>query len=871
MAEAPPTGPAAAIPPPKVAVIAVHGVAYHAPGASANAMADLLLSLPNPLTNPVGAPRNYSAFETEAIQVPIQPVQVWTYGLPGAATWVGKRFAFLQEASANFALSLEKFGRWVRGTGASVAPGSVGNEFMRLLLRDYQGGADGDTYDTKRLKAKRAVTAPGGESEVHIYEAYWADLARPKNSLLSFSFALFQLLLHVGSLSRLAIDAGAAENPGWVWRAFRAVQEYAVRILQIPIPLLNLILLIAAFSVLPQQLQQIPRELQKTVASLVAGLLGVALGFLVWRKPPRPIPGGPFGWTLLPLVFAGVGVLIGYAFLLAKVEPLTLLAIEWWGLGAGFFLYVLEKYDDIRDGTLESGLALYFLSFVAFVVALVKCGGSAALQQATLWTMQWILAALRVSWTALFSLAFAALVLGSIAWRILPKASPQQARARAAVRTSRLALALPALLILLIVIFLWGGLFHWAMHTTSVFRHPLFNPSVPPAPAPGGHALKWLFFDPAGIPDVANYFAGYLVWSVGPGLAITLVLMIAAFFLLTWWALPSVLTEKSPLRSEKVPPRWSTNGESLHMGSWISGGLDAMTIVTAFIWCAIFIVPTIFFNWSRPQSASPTISMMSALTGSIINRTAGLTASLALLGLIVRYTSSALGIVLDVDNYLRTSPRNATPRAKIVERYVSLLRYIAKPEHGYTRIVIVAHSLGALISGDLLRFLQEEGDPTLERLGYGTPGGNKPDIPISLFTMGNPVRQFLNRFFPYLYDWVNPVPSGGLHPFRVATLAAPAPIPANASPDPGDLGVQHWVNAYRSGDYVGRSLWVDEWYGRNLNGPDRGTPDEPVHIVRQAPPPQPSPREEMCIVAGAHQHYWDGTATDIAEQLNALI
>src|SRR5947208_1652711 len=108
-------------------------------------------------------------------------------------------------------------------------------------------------------KAKRAVTAPGGESEVHIYEAYWADLARPKNSLLSFFFALFQLLLHVGSLSRLAIEAGAAENPGWVWRAFRAVQEYAVRILQIPIPLLNLILLIAAFSVLPQQLQQVPR------------------------------------------------------------------------------------------------------------------------------------------------------------------------------------------------------------------------------------------------------------------------------------------------------------------------------------------------------------------------------------------------------------------------------------------------------------------------------------------------------------------------------------------------------------------------------------------------------------------------------------
>jgi len=636
--------------------------------------------------------------------------------------------------------------------------------------------------------------------------------------------------------------------------------------------------------------------------------LGVVLGFLAWRKPARPIPGGPLGWAMLPLVFAGVGVLIGYAFLAAKLAPLTVAAVEWWAVGFGLFLYVLDKYDDIRDGTLESGLVLYSLSFAAFVVALAMAGSGARLQQATLWTMQWLLAALRISWTALFVFAFSAFVLGSIAWRILPKGSPQQARARAAVRTSRLALALPTLLVLLLVIFLWGGLFDWAMHTTSLFPHPLFETGVPPTLAPGGNAMKSLFFDPAKIPDTLpdkprdqsrskkvpalscpaghctpdpppsrhlinadNYFAGYLIWSIGPGLAITLVFMTASLSLLTWWALPSVLTEKFPLRSEKVPPRWSTNAQSLHMGSWISGGLDAMAVVTVLTWCAIFLVPSIFSTWSLVQSRSSTLAMLNAVTDSIIGKTAGLTASLALLGLIVRYTSSALGIVLDVDNYLRTSPKDATPRAKIVERYVSLLRYVAKPEHGYTRVVIVAHSLGALISGDLLRFLHEEGDQTLERLGYGEPGGNVPAIPVTLFTMGNPVRQFMNRFFPFLYDWVNPVPNGSLRPFAAATLADPAPILANALPNPGELGVQHWVNAYRSGDYVGRSLWADEWYGRNLNGPDRGTPDEPVHIIRQVPAPGLSPREEMCIVAGAHQHYWDDTATDVAEQLNALI
>jgi hypothetical protein len=913
MAEAPAVGPVVAPPPPKVAVIAVHGVGYHAPGASANAMADLLLSLPSPLTSPMDAPRSYSAFEADTIQVPVQPaVNVRTDPMLEQRleqrTQIRRPFAFLQERSANFAAYLTDR---VRATRATAAPGSVGNEFMHLLLRDYLGGAAGDAYDTTCLKAKRAATAPGGEREVHVYEAYWNDLARPKNTLLSFFFALFQLLLHVGSLSRLAIDTGAAENPGRVWRAFRAVQEYAVRILQIPIPLLNLILLIAAFSVLPQQ---IPGRLVGIVALFFAGLLGVVLGFLAWRKPVRRIPGGPLGWAMLPLVFAGVGVLIGYGLYKVKVPSLTLAAIVWWGLGAALFLYVLKKYDKIHNGAWEIGLALYSLSFAAFVVALVMCRrGSAPLQQATLWTMQWLLAALRVSWTALSLLAFAALILGYIAWRILPTASPEQARARAAVRTSRLALALPALLILLIVIFLWGGLFDWATHT-SLFPHPLFEAKVPPTLAPGGSFLKRLYFDPADISKVLpeesaaqhqarsgpsyscaagpcipdpppsrheisanNYFAGYLVWLTGPGLAIILALMIAGFFLLTWWALPSVFTETVPLRSENVPPRWSTNGESLHMGAWISRGLDSMAIVTILMWCAIFLVPAIFFVWARMQPNSSMLATMNGWTDSIILRTGKLTASLALLGLIARYTSSALGIVLDVDNYLRTYPMEATPRAKIAERYVSLLRHIAayrdEQGRGYNSVVIVAHSLGALITADLLRFLRKGGDPALGRIGYGAPGGNQPEIPVTLFTMGNPLRQFLNRFFPHLYDWVNLVPSGSLSPFGTAKLTPPPPIPADALPDPSDLGVQHWVNAYRSGDYVGRSLWVDEWYGRNLDGAEGGTPADPIYIVREAetPLPQPSPREEMCIVAGGHQHYWDNTATDIAQQLNALI
>jgi len=97
--------------------------------------------------------------------------------------------------------------------------------------------------------------------------------------------------------------------------------------------------------------------------------------------------------------------------------------------------------------------------------------------------------------------------------------------------------------------------------------------------------------------------------------------------------------------------------------------------------------------------------------------------SLAIVASLARSGSSVLGIVLDVDNYLRTSPKEKTPRARIVERYVSLLRYLADgrdKDRSYDRIVIMAHSLGALISGDLLLYLRSQGDPQLGRIGSAT-------------------------------------------------------------------------------------------------------------------------------------------------------
>ena len=184
--------------------------------------------------------------------------------------------------------------------------------------------------------------------------------------------------------------------------------------------------------------------------------------------------------------------------------------------------------------------------------------------------------------------------------------------------------------------------------------------------------------------------------------------------------------------------------------------------------------------------------------------------------------------------------------------------------------MIVAHSLGSLISGDLLNLLNHQKiDPGLQRLGFG-PKEEKNKIPIRLFTMGNPLRQLLNRFFPYLYDWVREIPDNGVRQLIAPLEKPPTRLEDEAEkllPDPVDLGVKEWVNAYRAGDYVGRSLWLTEWYRRTDGDAGSGQFPEPIKKITDAT----GTRVEFCIGAGAHTHYWDDTAPDIAEELNILL
>jgi len=190
-----------------------------------------------------------------------------------------------------------------------------------------------------------------------------------------------------------------------------------------------------------------------------------------------------------------------------------------------------------------------------------------------------------------------------------------------------------------------------------------------------------------------------------------------------------------------------------------------------------------------------------------------------------------LDSILDIDNYFRLHPLSDNPRSRIFSRYSSLLRYLCK-DNKYDAIIIVAVSQGTVITADLLRYLSY-----LKRENQEQVILNKP---IYLLSMGCPLKQLYGLAFPHLYDWVNygQCDDNGME----------------SKPNPDNLGLEQWVNMFRSGDYVGRYLWRSEEksFDKRLFSSVNTKRDKCL---------------ESCLGPGAHAHYWDATNKKVAKSL----
>jgi hypothetical protein len=820
-------------PPPTIAVVAVHGVADQKPGESARAIAQMLLGLRQRLNT------RFTSFREFGIALPNRRVEI-EEAPPGSRR--RKRSDVRPE-----------FIRESRGGTVSEAD----YQFMRELLGKYRQAGEDGVYQTIRLEGGRLADESEGQgpASVHVYEAYWADLSRVSDRLYRIVGEFYQLILHLPFLGLQAIDfrLHAPDNGSLKWWAHhRWVYNLCLRIFTLPLPILNILLFALGLTVLPGKINS------SWHAYVAVGLAAILSGVLfnvyllrrwVVRSWVAWIPSLVATILVTLLTARAVGFFTQSGHITSGLYPQF--GFLWWLAIGGLLLPFFRGYDRHRPGIRAWAIVFYLAITPAFAVALhAESNSEAGLQQAMLRTLELTFFLLWFFWLVLAVVATWHLLFGWTA-RIFDRSFRAGSPSSRALFTSMLALALSISIFSQTTILIWAALLTTVapmlVPDTVLFTPLIFkDPSVRPEDATVAHFLRTLLNL-----NGAPIFIGGMILSV------------VVVLLVIWAMWPSVWTELRPIRRSTGP---TAAARAQRYGHWLSSGFRLMRFAGELVGIAVIVGTVIAgitlrsrlpgghpIDWPTLLRLTPDSLLPLKLVGAITGTVAGLFALGRLADALALGFRPALDVLLDVDNYLRDHPRNRTPRARIAERYATLLRHLCRwkdrspGSNGtqYSAIIIIAHSQGTVITADLLRFLRRERrenplfEPDLDRLLSDAP--TKGRLPVYLFTMGCPLRQLYRLRFPDLYRWVDPPdPSSGM------------------GPDPGALGVTRWVNVYRSGDYVGRSLW---------------TPDSDAHLFT----PEPRPREidavrsEGCIGAGAHTHYWDDTAPMVADELDRLI
>lgn len=789
----------------KIAVVVVHGVANQQPSQSAREIANLLTDL--------CPPGRYTTFQEEKIRIRLEPVEAG--GEP-------VRRSLFEERNDD---ALQRH----RGEPVNVDPE---HGFMRDQLRDYDVKDRPRVFETVRLDGVRNE----GDCRLHVYEAYWADLSRLGGGILAFLGALYQLLVHLPSLGRNAVDYARAEDKGGrLWPLFSWFHRWSIRWLTLFIVVINLVLASLILPVLAprlmrkpdlqQQKQDIVTNCQErenapappkdgasvadvvTRAFLALALMGAVALFLRQRRPPAWL------WVVAPLIAAAVGVLL--ALVLGKRWGVgRLLVLEAFVLSALLIGWLLAQYDTMRRGAKWVGVpALVATGLLLFYFLRKGDGEEDALTAAVLHALQYVVTALQLAWRIHIPWLLLTIVLSFLC---AATASPGwRGRAWKTMWTARTSLTLSTALFANLTLALWAALF---TGVKSILPCGTFQPNTM-----GPYIDRLLCLKPEAMRP-ADWLDAALMVSVSRAF-IYITATFAIFLVVVIWSIfPSVLAERKQPPPSKKPARMRA------LGVWLTRGLNFIPATTELFGVLLLLIA------ARIWCQTADCKMPGPSTATAISAATALLAAL-LSARFLPAAGAALDVILDVDNYLRQHPKTGTPRATIAERCASLYRFILDPRqcgHDYSSVVFIAHSQGTIITADLLRFLRQEGDPIATGLATKKP---------AFFTMGNPLRQIYARAFPGLFPWVW----------------------TDKGPNPGDLGVTEWVNAYRSGDYVGRIVTgkfeEKRWDRRDRDPQNQGPPT----IVTG------NGIQEMCIGEGAHTHYWDHHGDDIAVKLDELI
>ncbi len=952
------------MPIPRVAVIAVHGVADQQPGDTARAVANLLVS---------SAPDKtcYASGSTAHLSLRVVPLKPQPDTDPDAAeTTRATPDSRDRPLSKSFRQSLRSdfhSQHWA----ATAPPAAVAGEAPQdptqvaapptvqdrgiavtnyLLAKSIRNGAAPETYDTVRIELRRHDVAPdelAGDDDRHataqvdVHEMYWADLSRLSGSMPRVVSELFTLVFRLSKLGRETVTemwsqlarartpgtprsrvyAGAWNIVGWLQCGLDWLFVNGLALMFAQLALLDIVLVglgytagLAPDAAADAQAALLQRNEEVWLHRGVAMSLGVLAALhMVYRRGERR-------W-LPRLLSAGVLVVSGWALVVAPtllqwVTALTLLALL--TVANEFLLRVADDRFPLVHAVGRWMWAASALLMIASAVAEIRTGSVPT------WRDVWIHAALFSTECALFAMKSWWIVAGPLlmCWFVAGQVARAESgyASRASIATGRLGLTVSLCLFLVVSMSLWSL-------ATSVLDkaalgsgyRPCIFPFVPPettrlAPSSPVNVCLWTSeaarqtaaigpMPTAGaVLDDRYYKSTEQFWPLA-----TLMLLLGVYVVAM--VTPSVLAELKLLVNARqdahqrlVDERHRVHARQTllrrtqrarELGRWLTAGYRRLDLVAACVTAlgavlsleiALLFLLSIFDSSQLlgfisdvgllrpvqlitrlPVPGSDAPDLFQLITQAAVWGSAGAGLALSVLGNVFSRNLPSLrgplDVAMDVDNHFREFPRTDIPRAHIFSRYAALLEHVRA--QGYDRVVIVSHSQGTVISAELLRFLSSRNQ--LAPASGDTPRLPAGDLPpVSLLTLGCPLRQLYAARFPGLYAWV---------------LALNGKV---FGPRADDVGVQRWMNAFCSGDYVGRWLWSSAGPGASLAHPMVSAlghdPLGRADIYAGFDPARPADaalqhaREvEVCLGLGAHTHYFEPDQTTVAWMIDWLI
>jgi hypothetical protein len=780
-----------------------------------------------------------------------------------------------------------------------------------LLTKHSDNGARQEPYQTTRVDLER-TDAQGAKAEISVHEMYWADLSRLSGAVPRVVSELFTMMFRISKLGRETVDeawgamsrhratgglrsrlyAVAWACAGGLQIAMDWLFVNVLALLFMQLGLMGLMLITLGFAG-----QVLATALHDTLAVVLA--LGAVMR-LAWLRTD-----GTVGQTAHAVVVLAMAITaIAWPPFAPWLTGLTLLvAITL--LNEGFLRVADERFPFVH----AVGRWLWLVTVMILLASVIV--ESAWPRAGMDWRQAWTHAVLFTTEVDLLAIKWWWIIAGGllIVWFLAGLVAGREGgyEARGSIATGRFAVAVSFGLFLAVAMTIWALLettlassVKGVGYAPCIFvledRHP--ERDIYPA-----NACLWTtraatesgaYPNSTGVPSAERalrdrYLRSTTAFSSIATLLVLLLAYLAMIFTPSVLAELKLLAEHTRLAFRRTVERRSPAGlaaqtadarslNARRLGRWLTTGLrhidGAVMFVTLLGVVSGTAVSLLFIDSIAPFAVDHALvreiergASHSAqfLLKPLIFTAAGAGATLWLLGgLLSRYVPplrAPLDVALDVDNHFREFPRSNIARAHIFSRYAALLAHVAA--QGYDRIVLVAHSQGTVISADLLRFLSSDGEHAPEDGARPHLGGHALP-PISLMTVGSPLRQLYAARFPGLYGWV--LKNNG----------------DTFGPLASDLGIERWMNGFCSGDYVGRWLWSGATRDEVLRHPMAATlgphsfgrddvyggfqPEPPLEATLRA-----SREVEVCLGTGAHTHYFEHEQGKVAWMIDYLV